>query len=212
MLMLHRAMAPEAVPPEQEPEEPRVAKRKQSSSPDPSTKRPRLSTDGDVDSLFTLQQSPKTSPPVTDSATLAPKDTNLGRRESNAQEERKRGRRLFGGLLNTLSQSAPNAQQKKRLEIEKRQQEKARLQKAEDESRRAERLQKLKEVRMREQVKFDEQSVSVRTFMPDEIELIISVDANTTFQPARHGAIPVHKIRTETCMSSLAHYTSHADP
>jgi translation initiation factor IF-3 len=37
------------------------------------------------------------------------------------------------------------------------------LQKAEDESRRAERLQKLKEVRMREQVKFDEQSVSMDT-------------------------------------------------
>jgi hypothetical protein len=89
-----------------------------------------------------------------------PKDASLGRRESDAQEERKRGRRLFGGLLNTLSQSTSNAQQKKRLEIEKRQQEKSRLQKAEDESRRAERLQKLKEVRMREQVKFDEQSVS----------------------------------------------------
>ena len=81
------------------------------------------------------------------------------RRQSDAQEERKRGRRLFGGLLSTLSQSASNTQQKKRLEIEMRQQEKARLQKAEDESRRAERLQKLKEVRIREQVKFDEQSV-----------------------------------------------------
>jgi hypothetical protein len=215
MLMLHRTITSEAVRPEQEldqPEEPRVAKRRQSSSPDPSTKRPRLSTDGDLDTQSTLQQSPKTSPQVADSATPAPKDANLGRRESNAQEERKRGRRLFGGLLNTLSQSTSNAQQKKRLEIEKRQQEKARLQKAEDESRRAERLQKLKEVRMREQVKFDEQSVSIGAFMPNEIELIISLDANTTFQHARHGAIPVHKIRTETCMSSPAPYTSHADP
>jgi hypothetical protein len=78
---------------------------------------------------------------------------------SSAQEEKKRGQRLFGGLINTLSQSTSSVQQKKRLEIEKRQQERARLQKAEDESRRAEILQKLKEARKREQVKFNEQSV-----------------------------------------------------
>jgi hypothetical protein len=164
-----------------QPEAPRVAKRRQSSSPDPSTKRPRLSTDGDLDSPSTLRASPNAFPIAADPSTLAPKDANLGRRESNAQEERKRGRRLFGGLLNTLSQSASNAQQNKRLEIEKRQQEKARLQKAEDESRRAERLQKLKEVRMREQVKFDEQSVSIGTFILNETKLIFDLDANTTF-------------------------------
>ncbi len=76
------------------------------------------------------------------------------------QEEKKRGRRLFGGLLSTLSQSTPNGQQKRRQEIEKRQQEKAKQQKAADEIRRAERLAKLKVVRQAEQIKFNEESVS----------------------------------------------------
>jgi hypothetical protein len=137
------------------------------------TKRLRLSTDRDGDSVSTLQTSPKSSPPAAESVTLPHKDANQGRKESNAQEERKRGRRLFGGLLNTLSQSSSDAQQKKRLEIEKRQQERARLQKAEDESRRAEKLRKLKEVRMREQVKFDEQSVSMQTIFRTKMELML---------------------------------------
>ena len=75
-------------------------------------------------------------------------------------EERKRGQRLFGGLLSTLSQSTPNGQQKRRLEIEKRQVEKAQQQKHDDEVRRAEKLASLKKVRRAEQAKFDEESVS----------------------------------------------------
>jgi len=67
---------------------------------------------------------------------------------------------LFGGLLSTLSQSTPNGQQKRRLEIEKRQQEKAKQQKAADEVRRAERLANLKTIRKAEQIKFNEESVS----------------------------------------------------
>jgi len=59
-----------------------------------------------------------------------------------------------------LSQSTPNGQQKRRLEIEKRQQEKARQQKAADEVRRAEKLANLKAIRKAEQIKFDEESVS----------------------------------------------------
>jgi hypothetical protein len=61
-----------------------------------------------------------------------------------------------------LSQSTPNGQQKRRLEIEKRQQEKAKQQKAADEVRRAEKLANLKAVRKEEQIKFDEESVSRR--------------------------------------------------
>jgi hypothetical protein len=49
---------------------------------------------------------------------------------------------------------------KRRLEIEKRQQEKVKQQKAADEVRRAEKLANLKAVRKTEQVKFDEESVS----------------------------------------------------
>lgn len=76
------------------------------------------------------------------------------------EEERKRGKRLFGGLLSTLSQTTNNSQQKRRQEIEKRQQEKFAKQKAEDDSRRNERLEKLGKVRKIEQVRFDEQVVS----------------------------------------------------
>jgi len=145
------------------PSSPRAQKRRQSSSPSPSAKRARLSTEVITENpSSTTLPSPHASPLAAE-PTREP--ANLGgneRRKSNAQEERKRGQRLFGGLLNTLSQSASNAQQKKRLEIEKRQQEKARLQKAEDESRRAEKLQKLKEVRTREQVKFDQQTMRFR--------------------------------------------------
>lgn len=78
------------------------------------------------------------------------------------EEERKRGKRLFGGLLSTLSQTTSNSQQKRRQEIEKRQQEKFAKQKAEDDSRRNERLAKLSRVRKVEQVRFDEQVVSGR--------------------------------------------------
>jgi hypothetical protein len=45
------------------------------------------------------------------------------------------------------------------LEIEKRQQEKAKQQKAADEVRRAEKLANLKAIRKVEQIKFDEESV-----------------------------------------------------
>lgn len=88
-------------------------------------------------------------------------DRDRGRRESYSQEEKKRGRRLFGGLLSTLSQTTANSQQKRRLEIEKKQQEKAVKQKTEDDKRRMEKLAKLDKVRRIEQVRFDEQVVSL---------------------------------------------------
>lgn len=75
------------------------------------------------------------------------------------QEEKKRGQRLFGGLLSTLSQSTPNGQQKRRQEVEKRQQERAKQQKADDETRRKEKLAQLKTVREAEQIKYDEATV-----------------------------------------------------
>lgn len=95
--------------------------------------------------------------------------TSVNRREPSpprrggvSQEDKKRGRRLFGGLLGTLSQTTtgPNSQQKRRLEIERRQQEKAQMQKIEDDKRRTEKLSKLSKVRKAEQVKLDEQVVS----------------------------------------------------
>ncbi|KAL0932003.1 nuclear protein [Colletotrichum truncatum] len=77
-------------------------------------------------------------------------------------EEKRRGKRLFGGLLNTLSQTSTSSQHKKRREIELRQQERAQKQRAEDDKRRAEKLARITEVRWQEQIKFDEKAMRVR--------------------------------------------------
>jgi len=149
------------IPDPEELQPPPPSKRRQSSTSESSSKRPRLSEDASTGSPIVLRESP---PPI-DSSRISSgitRDPLQERRKSSVQEERKRGQRLFGGLLSTLSQSTPNGQQKRRLEIEKRQQEKVKQQKADDEVRRAEKLAKLKAVRKAEQVKFDEESMRIR--------------------------------------------------
>lgn len=75
------------------------------------------------------------------------------------EEEKKRGKRLFGGLLNTLSQTNTNSQHRKRQEIELKQQERLQKQRDEDDQKRAEKLSRIKEGRMIEQIYFEEQVV-----------------------------------------------------
>lgn len=87
-------------------------------------------------------------------------EKNAGQRQVAKQEEKKRGQRLFGGLLSTLSQKPSLAQQKRRQEIEKRQQEKMHRQDAEDDVKRSQKLAKLREIRMTEQIVFEEEVVS----------------------------------------------------
>ncbi|RDW59463.1 hypothetical protein BP6252_12550 [Coleophoma cylindrospora] len=127
------------------------AKRRQSSSSETAAKRARLSISDGAGSPTTLTAPRETKP-----------EPSAERRTSSVVEERKRGQRLFGGLLSTLSQSTSNGQQKRRQEIEKRQQEKAKQQKVEDEGRKAEKLAKLKTIRKSEQIKFEEQSMRIR--------------------------------------------------
>lgn len=81
-------------------------------------------------------------------------------RRNFSLEEKRRGQRLFGGLVSALSRPPSSSQQQKRLEIERRQQERAQQRRADDEKRRAEKLEKLERVRKIEQVKLDEQAVS----------------------------------------------------
>lgn len=76
-------------------------------------------------------------------------------------EERKRGQRLFGALLGTLSQSSSSTAQKRRTDIEKKQQAKLKLQADEYDEKKKQRLEALMAVRRREQKKFDEQSVGL---------------------------------------------------
>lgn len=80
-------------------------------------------------------------------------------RKDPSLEEKKRGQRLFGGLLSTLSQTTANPQQKRRMEIQLRQKERASEQRAEDQRRRVEKQRKLDHARRLEQVEFDEQLV-----------------------------------------------------
>lgn len=132
-----------------QPNSPSTKRRQPSTSPQPS-KRQRLST-GSGESPSTIRESPK--------AAEKPDPSKLNGKNT-LQEERKRGQRLFGGLLSTLSQSSTGTHQKRRQDIEKRQQEKAQRQKLEDEGRRQEKLHILKELRTHDMISFEEQSVS----------------------------------------------------
>lgn len=97
------------------------------------------------------------------SITRGESQKNDGESRKNAQqEEKKRGKRLFGGLLSTLSQTTGNnTQQKRRREIEQRQQERLRKQRIEGDKERASKRARLTEVRMAEQIVFDEEVVSL---------------------------------------------------
>lgn len=119
-------------------------KRRQSSTSENDSKRPRLSRDGSTDSPAPSK--------VED-------DRREARRKNGQVEERKRGQRLFGALLGTLSQRATPSTSKRRAEIEQRQKEKLKQQAEEDSQRRQERQEELRAARMRQQVKFDEQNV-----------------------------------------------------
>lgn len=84
------------------------------------------------------------------------------RREMALQEEKKRGRRLLGGLMNTLNQASTGSQHRRRQDIERRQQAKSTLQRAEENRLRMQRLAKLEAVRKVEQFKFDEQVMETK--------------------------------------------------
>ncbi|TEA22207.1 Pinin-like protein 1 [Colletotrichum sidae] len=90
-------------------------------------------------------------------------DASAGRRAPlSKDEEKKRGRRLFGGLLSTLSQTTASTQQRKRREIEQRQQERVQKERAEDEKRKSEKLAKVQEVKLKEQIYVDERVMRAR--------------------------------------------------
>lgn len=83
-----------------------------------------------------------------------------GRRANGQAEERKRGQRLFGALLGTLSQNhSSSTAQRRRADIEKKQQTKLKQQAEEYDARKREELDRLRAARRREQKRFDEQSV-----------------------------------------------------
>ena len=123
-----------------------MTKRRDSSIIDGANKRPRLSNGADGGA---------------DSSTATVDDHTTARRRSGQMEERKRGQRLFGALLGTLSQSSSSTAQKRRVDIEQKQQAKLKLQAEEYNERKKQKLDALMETRRQEQKKYDKQSVSL---------------------------------------------------
>ena len=87
--------------------------------------------------------------------------SQVDRRLSGAMEERKRGKRLFGALLGTLSQSSSSAAEKRRVDIEKKQLAKLKSQSDHFDEKRKQTHDALQEVRKEEQQKYERQSVSI---------------------------------------------------
>lgn len=108
-------------------------KRRNSSITEDSAKRPRLDDD---------QKSPPHKKPA-----------------RPTQRERGRERRLFGAVLGALSQNPTTAGQKRRAEIEKKQQERRQSENEESLQRKAERIARRREQREREQKRVEEDMV-----------------------------------------------------
>ncbi|PYH45624.1 uncharacterized protein BP01DRAFT_356669 [Aspergillus saccharolyticus JOP 1030-1] len=98
-------------------------------------------------------------PPSPEETRRAPRRPAPGRKE----EERKRGQRLFGALLGTLSQSSSNtAAQRRRADIEKRQQDKLKLQDEEYGELKKKRWQERVERRKKYQRAYEEEAMRTR--------------------------------------------------
>ncbi|KAF9892434.1 hypothetical protein FE257_001542 [Aspergillus nanangensis] len=153
--MAEESLASAVAIPEQEPTipSPDAGLKRRRSSPDPDTKRRRLSSQSENKDP---QQSPDRKPSSPDIA------RNSTRQPRGRDDERKRGQRLFGGLLGTLSQSSSSAAQKRRADIERRQQDKLKLQDEEYGELKKKRREDRLAVRMKEQRIYAEESMRTR--------------------------------------------------
>ncbi|PLB51226.1 hypothetical protein P170DRAFT_509248 [Aspergillus steynii IBT 23096] len=137
-------------------------KRRQSSisNPDPDHKRRRLS------STTTQDDHHDRRPSVSDRKQSSPdaerKPDRKPTRPAGRDEERKRGQRLFGGLLGTLSQSSNTAAQRRRADIERKQKDKLKLQDEEYDELKKKRRGERAAIRKKEQRLYDEESMRTR--------------------------------------------------
>lgn len=140
---------PEELAPRSRSRSPSRKRRHPSPSNHESFKRPRLDTQSSKDAN-TDTYVPSTASPYRRKSSIT---------GSGAAEERKRGQRLFGALLGTLSQSSTTTAQRRRADIEKKQLGKLqqRDENLEEEKRR--KREKLDAIRRKEQKVWDEQSV-----------------------------------------------------
>jgi len=131
-------------------------KRRNSSVSETDSKRRRLSSEN----LQPLSPRDSQQSPPYSNAPL--KDSRPKRRIQGAVEERKRGQRLFGALLGTLSQSLSPAAQKRRADIERKQQNKLKLQDEEYGEKKRKRKEDLITQRNAQQEDFERQALRAR--------------------------------------------------
>ncbi|OJJ88421.1 pinin family protein, partial [Aspergillus glaucus CBS 516.65] len=84
------------------------------------------------------------------------------RRGGRRDEERKRGQRLFGALLGTLSQSSNSTAQRRRADIERRQQDKLKVQDEEYDELKKKRREERLVIRKKEQKLYEEEAMRTR--------------------------------------------------
>ncbi|RKF81936.1 putative pinin sdk mema domain-containing protein [Golovinomyces cichoracearum] len=132
-------------------------KRLKSPSTDSISKRARLEHE---DGSETKNLSTETSHPIVTSPSIT--ERNEERRKSTVVEEKKRGQRLLGSLLNALSQSSQNGQHKIKAHSQKRQLKQASIQKTLNDIQTGARVTEILEIQKQEQKKFDEETMKNR--------------------------------------------------
>ncbi|KAF2674317.1 hypothetical protein BT63DRAFT_419613 [Microthyrium microscopicum] len=158
-MLASAVVVPDAPQPIDDSPAPISLKRRQLDLSEPDTKRTRLSPDETAMKTESRTQSP--APPVRPNV-----DTRrIERRQVGKEEERKRGKRMFGALLGTLAGAGTRTGanvQKRRADIERRAQEKLREQEESDMNRVRESVEVIRRRRMRQQWTFDEQALKTR--------------------------------------------------
>ena len=171
--------------PEEQHQEPTTSlKRRQSSiSSDTSSKRPRLSPRNSND--HGSFPKPASSPPLR-KPSLANTSTGV--------QERQRTQRLFGNVFSNLNKTSAKPAHRKRDEIEKRQQERLKLQTEEAAEEKRKRREEIDALRRKQQKAWDEQSVSLKRYWGDGNK------ANTAQMLQRHRNMKAtaHFLRTKT--------------
>lgn len=128
---------------------PSLKRRQSSISSDTSSKRPRLSPRNSTE-----HGSPRNmSPPLQ----RKPSQANT----STGAQERQRSQRLFGNVFSNLNKTSAKPAHRKRDEVEKRQQERLKLQTEEAAEEKRKRREELDMLRQKQQKAWNEQSVSV---------------------------------------------------
>lgn len=171
--------------PEEQHQEPTTSlKRRQSSiSSEISSKRPRLSPRNSAQHGSFLNTAP--SPPM--------RKPSLANTSTGAQE-RQRTQRLFGNVFSNLNKTSAKPAHRKRDEIEKRQQERLKLQTEEAAEEKRKRQEEIDALRRKQQKAWDEQSVSLMEIW----EIGDKADTVQMLQRHQNMKATAHFLRTKT--------------